>query len=39
VITGGASAVYGADAISGVVNFILKDTFEGIDVDVQTSAT
>ncbi|HUF72303.1 MAG TPA: TonB-dependent receptor plug domain-containing protein [Gammaproteobacteria bacterium] len=29
VITGGAAAVYGADAISGVVNFILKDDFEG----------
>jgi outer membrane receptor protein involved in Fe transport len=30
VITGGASAVYGSDAIAGVVNFILKDDFEGI---------
>jgi len=30
IITGGASAVYGADAISGVVNFILKDKFEGV---------
>jgi len=30
VITGGASAVYGADAVSGVVNFILKDDFEGL---------
>ena len=29
VITGGASAVYGSDAVSGVVNFILKDDFEG----------
>ena len=29
IITGGASAVYGSDAISGVVNFILKDDFEG----------
>ncbi|MET0338024.1 MAG: TonB-dependent receptor plug domain-containing protein, partial [Caulobacter sp.] len=27
VVTGGASAVYGSDAISGVVNFILKDDF------------
>jgi iron complex outermembrane receptor protein len=35
-ITGGASAVYGADAISGVVNFILRDDFEGIDIDLQT---
>ncbi len=29
VISGGASAVYGADAIGGVVNFIMKDNFEG----------
>ncbi len=31
VVTGGASAVYGADAVSGVVNFILKDDFEGVE--------
>lgn len=30
VVTGGASAVYGSDAIGGVVNFILKDDFEGV---------
>ncbi|HEX8382370.1 MAG TPA: TonB-dependent receptor [Sphingomonas sp.] len=30
VQTGGASAVYGADAVSGVVNFILKRDFEGL---------
>lgn len=30
VVTGGASAVYGSDAIAGVVNFIMKDDFEGI---------
>jgi outer membrane receptor protein involved in Fe transport len=35
VLTGGASAVYGADAVAGVVNFILKDDFEGIQVDLQ----
>ena len=35
VLTGGASAVYGADAVTGVVNFILKDDFEGFDFDVQ----
>lgn len=29
VITGGASSVYGADAVAGVVNFILKKDFEG----------
>jgi iron complex outermembrane receptor protein len=36
VLTGGASAVYGADGVSGVVNFILKDDFEGIDFRAQT---
>lgn len=36
VITGGASAVYGADAISGVVNFILKRSFDGYGVRAQT---
>lgn len=36
VITGGASAVYGADAIAGVVNFILKKSFEGFEVRGQT---
>jgi iron complex outermembrane receptor protein len=35
LITGGASAVYGPDAIAGVVNFLLKKDFEGIDVDAQ----
>ena len=35
VLTGGASAVYGADAVTGVVNFILKDDFEGFELDVQ----
>jgi len=35
IITGGASAVYGADAVSGVVNFILKDDFEGAQVSAQ----
>ncbi|MCH8174506.1 MAG: TonB-dependent receptor [Proteobacteria bacterium] len=34
VLTGGASAVYGADAVTGVVNFILKDDFEGFEIDV-----
>lgn len=38
-ITGGASAVYGADAVGGVTNFILKDDFEGFDVDLQTGMT
>lgn len=35
VLTGGASAIYGADAVTGVVNFILKKDFEGFDFDVQ----
>ncbi len=35
VVTGGASAVYGSDAIAGVVNFILKDDLEGVEVDAQ----
>jgi len=34
-ITGGASAVYGSDAMSGVVNFITARNFEGARVDVQ----
>jgi len=35
VMTGGASAVYGSDAIAGVVNFIMKKDFEGIQIDAQ----
>ncbi len=30
VVTGGASAVYGSDAITGVVNFILDKNFDGV---------
>ncbi|WP_347302018.1 TonB-dependent receptor [Croceibacterium sp. TMG7-5b_MA50] len=30
IVTGGNSAIYGSDAIAGVVNFILKDDFEGL---------
>ena len=33
VVTGGASATYGSDAIAGVVNFIMKKNFEGVQVD------
>lgn len=33
LVTGGASAVYGADAVSGVVNFVLKRNFEGVEVN------
>ncbi|WP_234715638.1 TonB-dependent receptor domain-containing protein [Sphingopyxis macrogoltabida] len=32
IVTGGAGAAYGADAVAGVVNLILKDNFEGIDL-------
>ncbi|MFN3537839.1 MAG: TonB-dependent receptor plug domain-containing protein, partial [Brevundimonas sp.] len=35
VYTGGASAVYGADAVAGVVNFIMRKNFEGVRVDAQ----
>ena len=35
VTTGGASAVYGSDAIAGVVNFIMKDDFNGMDIGAQ----
>jgi outer membrane receptor protein involved in Fe transport len=37
VLTGGASAIYGSDAISGVVNFITKKDFEGVEVSGQYS--
>ena len=37
LLTGGASAVYGSDAISGVVNFIMNDKFEGIQFDLNHS--
>ena len=30
VVTGGASAAYGSDAVAGVVNFILDTNFEGL---------
>src|SRR5215216_1955493 len=35
VLTGGASAVYGSDAVAGVVNFIMKKDFEGVQFDGQ----
>ncbi len=37
IITGGASSVYGADAVGGVLNFQLKKDFEGIELDVYGS--
>ncbi|WP_238473982.1 TonB-dependent receptor plug domain-containing protein [Altericroceibacterium spongiae] len=39
VITGGASALYGADAVAGVANFILKKDYEGIDANARYSAS
>ncbi len=37
VLTGGASAIYGSDAMSGVINFIMNDKFEGLRIDVNHS--
>jgi outer membrane receptor protein involved in Fe transport len=39
VVTGGASAAYGSDAIAGVVNFRLRDRFEGIEFDAGWART
>jgi len=39
VITGGASAAYGADALAGVVNFVLDREFEGLKTKVSTGVT
>jgi iron complex outermembrane recepter protein len=36
VVTGGAAAVYGADAVSGAVNVILKDQVNGVELNAQT---
>jgi iron complex outermembrane receptor protein len=35
ILTGGASAVYGSDAVAGVVNFIMKKDFEGVEITSQ----
>ena len=37
VLTGGASSVYGADAVAGVVNFIMDTNFRGLRIDAQAS--
>ena len=37
VLTGGASAVYGSDAVAGVVNFVMKKNFEGVQIDLNNS--
>ncbi len=39
VVSGGGSAVYGSDAVAGVVNFILKTDFEGMEVSAGYQAT
>ena len=39
IVTGGASAVYGSDAIAGAVNFILRDDFEGVEARYQYGET
>lgn len=33
VLTGGAGAIYGSDAVAGVVNFIMDDRFQGVQID------
>ncbi len=35
MLIGGASATYGSDAIAGVVNFIMKRNFQGLQIDSQ----
>ncbi len=37
ILTGGASAVYGSDAVAGVINIILKDDYEGVELSGRTS--
>jgi len=37
VVSGGGSAVYGSDALAGVVNFIMKKDFEGVQIDASYS--
>lgn len=39
IISGGASATYGADALGGVTNFKLKNNFEGLDLQFRTGMT
>lgn len=39
ILTDGASAIYGSDAVGGVVNFILKDRFEGVETVLQAGTT
>lgn len=39
ILTGGASAVYGSDAVAGVVNFVLDDRFEGLSAEGSSQIT
>jgi len=39
VLTGGASSLYGSDAVAGVVNFIYKDNFQGVEANGQYNIT
>jgi outer membrane receptor protein involved in Fe transport len=39
IISGGASSTYGADAVAGVTNFILKKNFQGLELDGQMGVT
>lgn len=39
VLTGGVSSVYGADGVSGVVNFVMKRDFEGVDLRGQAGVS
>lgn len=39
IVTGGASAAYGADAISGVINFIVNENFEGLKGSISAGVT
>ena len=39
IVTGGASAVYGSDAVSGVINFVLKRKLEGLHLEARQNLT
>lgn len=39
IVTGGASAVYGSDAVTGVVNFVLKDKLKGLHLEARQNLT
>ncbi|GAB2993862.1 TonB-dependent receptor domain-containing protein [Psychrosphaera aestuarii] len=39
IITGGASAIYGSDAVTGVINVVLKEDFEGLELNATASGS